>query len=92
MYAIRSYYGVNNLEVTNPYATFTGYLWKKNNDESVFGIPWDGSVLSFKLIRYAEVLLIYAEAKIELNQIDDDCLEALNQIRSRAQMPRNNFV
>jgi mannosyltransferase OCH1-like enzyme len=28
----------------------------------------------FMLCRYAEVLLTYAEAKIELNQIDADCL------------------
>jgi hypothetical protein len=31
----------------------------------------------------AEVLLNYAEAKIELNQIDASCLEAINRIRQR---------
>lgn len=36
------------------------------------------------LIRYAEVLLTYAEAKIESGQIDQSVLEAINDVRSRA--------
>jgi hypothetical protein len=35
------------------------------------------------LIRYAEVLLTYAEAKIEANQIDATVLNAINQVRAR---------
>jgi hypothetical protein len=34
-------------------------------------------------IRYAEVLLTYAEAKIELNQIDASVLNAINLVRAR---------
>ncbi len=34
-------------------------------------------------MRYAEVLLIYAEAKIELNQIDQSVLDAINLVRQR---------
>jgi hypothetical protein len=36
------------------------------------------------LIRYAEVLLTYAEAKIEAGQIDQSVLDAINEVRSRA--------
>jgi len=36
------------------------------------------------IMRYAEVLLIYAEAKIELNQIDATVLNAINDVRARA--------
>ena len=36
------------------------------------------------LIRYAEVLLTYAEAKIESHQIDQSVLNAINDVRSRA--------
>jgi hypothetical protein len=36
------------------------------------------------LIRYAEVLLTYAEAKIESNEIDQSVLDAINEVRSRA--------
>lgn len=35
------------------------------------------------LMRYAEVLLIYAEAKIELNDIDASVYDAINEIRQR---------
>jgi hypothetical protein len=35
------------------------------------------------LIRYADVLLMYAEAKIELNEIDASVYEALNRVRTR---------
>lgn len=34
--------------------------------------------------RYAEILLTYAEAKIELNEIDNSVLDALNEVRARA--------
>lgn len=34
-------------------------------------------------MRYAEVLLTYAEAKIENNDIDESVYQAINQIRSR---------
>ena len=36
------------------------------------------------IIRYADILLIYAEAKIELNQIDQSVLDAMNEVRARA--------
>ena len=35
-------------------------------------------------MRYADVLLMYAEAKIELNEIDQSVLDAMNQVRARA--------
>ena len=35
------------------------------------------------LIRYADVLLMYAEAKIELNQLDQSVYDAINQVRAR---------
>lgn len=36
------------------------------------------------VIRYADVLLMYAEAKIELNQIDQAVIDAMNEVRARA--------
>lgn len=42
------------------------------------------SGLNFILIRYADVLLMYAEAKIELNQIDPSVYDAINRVRQRA--------
>jgi hypothetical protein len=42
---------------------------------------------SIILIRYAEVLLTYAEAKIEANEIDQSVADAINAVRERASMP-----
>lgn len=36
------------------------------------------------IMRYADVLLMYAEAKIELGEIDATVLDAMNQVRARA--------
>lgn len=56
----------------------------------VKGVDWAGdggnpgqSTINFILIRYADVLLMYAEAKIELNEIDDSVYDAINQVRTR---------
>lgn len=43
--------------------------------------------VGFIMMRYAEILLMYAEAKIELNQIDDSVINALNLVRRRAGQP-----
>ncbi len=45
------------------------------------------SGLNMTVIRYAEVLLSYAEAKIELGQIDGSVYNAINAVRNRAGMP-----
>jgi hypothetical protein len=65
----------------------TGYYLKKFlNDKNpiAYGIP--KAEENWILIRYAEVLLNYAEAKLALGQ-EDDARSALNQIRERAGMP-----
>lgn len=67
-------------------ATATGYQFIKyvdpadKNDRGNSGID-------FILMRYADVLLMYAEAKIELNQIDQSVYDAINAVRTRAGMP-----
>lgn len=75
---------VSNLDTraVAAFASFTGFLWKKGVDQS-----WadkrseDNDAILF---RFAEVLLTYAEAKIELNEIDASVLNAINQVRARA--------
>jgi hypothetical protein len=39
-------------------------------------------------MRYADVLLMYAEAKLALGQADASALAALNQVRARVGMPQ----
>jgi hypothetical protein len=66
--------------------THTGYVWLKYVDPTDFADPFNSGLNIIK-VRYADVLLMFAEAKIELNQIDASVEAALNQIRDRAGMP-----
>ncbi len=65
-------------------AAFFGYLWKKYTDEQAQIAKRIWSDMNFTLMRYSEILLIYAEAKTELGQIDASVLTAINRIRARA--------
>lgn len=64
-------------------STEHGYNMKKWVDyENDSSNPSNGSI-NLILIRYADVLLMYAEAKVELNDIDQSVYDALNEIRER---------
>lgn len=65
------------------YNTSTGYSLKKYVVADDLITP-GASGLNFILLRYAEVLLTYAEAKIELDEIDASVYEAINAVRTRA--------
>lgn len=77
---------VNNLEVTHAYATFSGYQYRKFVQDDTREYRGQ-SELNIMYIRYAEVLLTYAEAKIELGQIDESVYNAINLVRQRVNMP-----
>ena len=64
-------------------ATFNGLSWKKGIDES-WTQNGNKSNPDIILCRYADVLLMYAEAKIELNEIDNSVVDAMNAVRARA--------
>lgn len=61
-----------------------GYVWRKYNDPDQYA--WELKT-PFILMRYAEILLTYAEAKIELNQIDATVIDAINAVRRRSGQP-----
>lgn len=63
-----------------------GYNFKKMIDPATVSTEWDGAQ-DFPIIRYAEILLTYAEAKNELSGPDASIYNALNDIRDRAGMP-----
>lgn len=82
---------VDNLDHTGSVAQYgyalsgVGFAWKKYNhysDESS-AVP----TYNIHIMRFAEVLLTYAEAKIELNQIDATVVNAIDRVRSRVGMP-----
>lgn len=55
--------------------------------QSDFGFAGFPSVINWRIIRYADVLLMYAEAENEANGPSTAVLNALNQVRQRANMP-----
>ncbi|KAA5548843.1 RagB/SusD family nutrient uptake outer membrane protein [Adhaeribacter rhizoryzae] len=73
---------VDNVEATHAFATFTGYCWRKYTD-IIDQADVVNSELNIIAARYAEVLLNYAEAKIELGQLDPSVYDAINAVRQR---------
>ncbi len=64
------------------FSTSTGFTLKKYINKEDLAQPVNGGI-NLILIRYAEVLLTYAEAKTEANQIDQSVVDAINRIRQR---------
>jgi len=62
-------------------ASYNGLAWRKWIDEEWLDRKAENDVY---IIRYADVLLMYAEAKIELNEIDQSVINVMNQVRARA--------
>jgi starch-binding outer membrane protein, SusD/RagB family len=64
------------------YSTITGYNVRKYVANEDYQDPGN-SGLNVSLMRYAEILLTYAEAKIELNETDQSVYDAINEVRQR---------
>lgn len=65
--------------------TYTGYLLKKFTDDAIIGRDERNENI-FVWMRYAEVLLNYAEACLELGEIET-AKEYINKVRNRSGMP-----
>ena len=65
------------------YASYNGLIWKKWVDDSYTqnGYKADKNEI---IMRYADVLLMYAEARIEQDKVDQSVLDAINAVRARA--------
>lgn len=64
------------------YASYNGLIRKKGVDED-----WSDDRITDPtelVMRYADVLLMYAEAKIELGETDQSVRDAINKVRARA--------
>jgi tetratricopeptide (TPR) repeat protein len=77
---------------TTKQATRTGYGLKKFNSEAFSGGDLQNSGIDLPVIRYAEILLSYLEARLEGAAVIDQALldETINKVRGRASvnMPR----
>jgi hypothetical protein len=67
----------------NEWATDHGYNLKKWIDYEADNANPDIGSINMILIRYADVLLMYAEAKVELGEMDQSVYDAINQVRGR---------
>ncbi|HEY9257554.1 RagB/SusD family nutrient uptake outer membrane protein [Chitinophaga sp.] len=65
------------------FASFNGLLWKKGIDGDWLLNSWTVEPDNI-IIRYADVLLMYAEAKTALGETDQSVLDAINKVRARA--------
>lgn len=66
--------------------TYTGYTAMKYVDPQDEASPTN-SGLNFIKMRYGDVLLMYAEAKVELNELDQSVNDAIKEIRDRVNLP-----
>lgn len=67
--------------------TGIGYVWRKYCNEIDQPLVNGQSYTNVVIMRYAESLLTYAEAKIELNELDESVYSAINAVRLRAHQP-----
>ncbi len=87
-YATGKYALATNADFSNafgPVKNGMGYLWAKYSydvDQDFFR-----SKSGFSYLRYAEILLTYAEAKIEAGEVDASVINAINLVRRRSKMP-----
>ncbi|HYH55405.1 MAG TPA: RagB/SusD family nutrient uptake outer membrane protein, partial [Anseongella sp.] len=79
--AIDVYNPNNPMFYENQRASKSGYWFRKFVSEDD---AFRNGNMDFGLLRYAEVLLTYAEAKIMLNEIDDLTKSCINRVRERA--------
>ena len=81
-YNTRTFVTNKDSKAGDQYASYNGLILRKGIDSD-----WSDNLEAENdklIMRYADVLLMYAEAKIELNQIDQSVLDAMNMVRARA--------
>lgn len=66
--------------------TYTGYVAMKYVDSQDQSSPTNSGLNIIKM-RYADILLMYAEAKVELGEQDESVNQALEEIRDRVNLP-----
>lgn len=87
-YTTGKYVLATSADFSNPFGPVKngmGYLWAKYSydvDQDFFR-----SKSGFSYMRYPEILLTYAEAKIEAGEVDASVINAINLVRRRSKMP-----
>lgn len=73
-----------NLELYGQYSCKKPYPSPDSPYVKVGIVPWGASSLNYIIVRYADVLLMKAEALIELNKDLDIARDLINQVRAKA--------
>lgn len=76
----------NRILLTDYFNTYTGYIAMKYVDPQDESAP-QNSGINFIKMRYADILLMYAEAKVELGELDGSVNDAIQEIRDRVNLP-----
>ena len=76
----------NRILLTDYNNTYTGYTAMKYVDPEDEASPTNSGI-NFIKMRYADVLLMYAEAKIELGELDQSVNDVIQEIRDRVNLP-----
>ena len=79
-------YNMNWCRAYDIYGEYSGKkgLIDPSSPDMVQGFPWGASSLNFCLIRYADIILLKAEALIEQNKNLDEARQLINSIREKA--------
>jgi hypothetical protein len=88
---VSTIYGIDTRQgpIDKEDGTFTGYVFKKYEDDKVIGSETNNNSNAWIEFRYAEILMNYAEACLELGQTAE-ATTYVNMIRNRAGLP--NFT
>ncbi len=78
-----------NLELYGQYSGKKPYPAPENPDVKPGIVPWGASSLNYIIIRYADVMLMKAEALIEQNKDLDQARDLINRIRAKAERSVN---
>ncbi|HET8735795.1 MAG TPA: RagB/SusD family nutrient uptake outer membrane protein, partial [Pricia sp.] len=75
--------GTPDRVASSEFSTLYGHNLKKWVDYDAFADNPNLGDINMIIMRYADVLLMYAECKIELNEIDQSVYDAINAVRER---------
>lgn len=84
---IRKEYTLSNVNILDKNKPFKRAKWYFGPKFWDFNNPRAQSAIDFKIMRYAEVLLNFAEGENEANGPTDAAYNAINQVRARAKLP-----
>ena len=77
--------GNNDSKARAEHASYDGFLFKKFINEKFLENGYAGAPTTYPVMRYGDVLLMYAEAMNEQNQCSQEVLDAtINPLRARA--------